>query len=131
VLGARVAYVANHLGSNDSPLEWFAIWNGGILLLGGIAGGLALGLPAIRRAGLPLWPVLDGIAHGLALGIAIGRVGDLVVADHLGSARSATDLEETGVASQPGDGNEVVERVALPEANRRRCVAMRMPTLER
>jgi prolipoprotein diacylglyceryltransferase len=48
------------------------------------AGGLALGLPVIRRAGLPLWPVLDGVAPGLALGIAIGRVGDLVVADHLG-----------------------------------------------
>jgi phosphatidylglycerol:prolipoprotein diacylglycerol transferase len=73
VLGARLAYVANHLGSYDSPLKWFAIWNGGISLLGGIAGGLALGLPVIRRAGLPLWPVLDGIAPGLALGIAIGR----------------------------------------------------------
>jgi phosphatidylglycerol:prolipoprotein diacylglycerol transferase len=84
VIGARVAYVANHLGSYDSPLEWFAIWNGGISLLGGIAGGLALGLPVIRRAGLPLWPVLDGVAPGLALGIAIGRIGDLVVADHLG-----------------------------------------------
>lgn len=84
LIGARLAYVANHLGSYDSPLEWFAIWNGGISLLGGIAGGLALGLPTIRRAGVPLWPVLDGVAPGLALGIAIGRVGDLVVADHLG-----------------------------------------------
>ena len=84
VIGARLAYVANHFGSYDSPLEWFAIWNGGISLLGGIAGGLALGLPVIRRAGLPLWPVLDGVAPGLALGIAIGRVGDLAVADHLG-----------------------------------------------
>lgn len=84
VIGARVAYVANHLGNFDSPLEWFAIWNGGISLLGGIAGGLAFGLPVVRRAGLALWPVLDGVAPGLALGIAVGRVGDLVVADHLG-----------------------------------------------
>jgi len=84
VIGARVAYVVNHLGSFDSPLEWVQIWNGGISLLGGIAGGLALGLPVIRRAGVRLWPVLDGVAPGLALGIAIGRVGDLVVADHLG-----------------------------------------------
>ncbi len=83
-MGARAAYVANHLGSYDSPLGWFAIWDGGISLLGGIAGGLALGLPVIRRAGLPLWPVLDGVATGLAVGIAIGRVSDLVVADHLG-----------------------------------------------
>lgn len=84
VIGARVAYVVNHLGSFDSPLEWLQIWNGGISLLGGIAGGLAFGLPVIRRAGVRLWPVLDGVAPGLALGIAIGRVGDLVVADHLG-----------------------------------------------
>lgn len=60
--GARVAYVVNHLGSFDSPLEWVQIWNGGI----------------------SLWPVLDGVAPGLALGITIGRLGDLVVADHLG-----------------------------------------------
>lgn len=84
MLGARVAYVVNHLGSFDSPLESVQIWNGGISLLGGIAGGLALGLPVMRRAGLPLWPLLDGVAPGLALGIAIGRVGDLIVADHLG-----------------------------------------------
>lgn len=68
----------------DSPLEWLQIWNGGISLLGRIAGGLAFGLPVIRRAGVRLWPVLDGVAPGSALGIAIGRVGDLVVADHLG-----------------------------------------------
>lgn len=34
VIGARVAYVVNHLGSFDSPLEWVQIWNGGISLLG-------------------------------------------------------------------------------------------------
>lgn len=84
VLGARIAYVINHLGTFDSPVEWFQIWNGGISLLGGIAGGIALGLPIMRRSATPLWSVLDGVAPGLALGIAIGRVGDLVVADHLG-----------------------------------------------
>ncbi|MGQ0618107.1 MAG: prolipoprotein diacylglyceryl transferase [Acidimicrobiia bacterium] len=84
VVGARVAYVVNHLGDFDNPLEWFAVWGGGISLLGGIAGGIALGLPVVLRAGHPLWATLDGVAPGLALGIAIGRVGDLVVADHLG-----------------------------------------------
>ncbi len=84
LIGARFAYVANHLGDFDSPLEWFAVWNGGISLLGGIAGGLALGLPVVVRDGHPLWPTLDAVAPGLALGIAVGRVGDLVVADHLG-----------------------------------------------
>jgi phosphatidylglycerol:prolipoprotein diacylglycerol transferase len=84
VIGARFAYVANHLSDFDGPLEWFAIWNGGISLLGGIAGGLALSLPVVLRAGHPLGPTLDAVAPGLALGIAVGRIGDLVVADHLG-----------------------------------------------
>lgn len=84
VIGARVAYVVNHLGDFSSPLEWFAIWNGGISLLGGITGGLLAGVPVVTRKGTRLWPLLDAVAPGLALGIMIGRVGDLVVADHLG-----------------------------------------------
>jgi phosphatidylglycerol:prolipoprotein diacylglycerol transferase len=84
VIGARVAYVVNHLGDFSSPLEWFAIWNGGISLLGGITGGLLAGVPVVTRKGTRLWPLLDAVAPGLALGVTIGRVGDLVVADHLG-----------------------------------------------
>lgn len=84
VIGARLAYVANHLGSFDNPLEILAIWNGGISLLGGITGGILAAVPAIKRAGLDLWATLDAAAPGLALGILIGRMGDLVVADHLG-----------------------------------------------
>ncbi|MGH9244296.1 MAG: prolipoprotein diacylglyceryl transferase [Acidimicrobiales bacterium] len=84
ILGARIAYVINHLGEFDSPLEWLAVWRGGISLLGGIAGGVLAAIPVVRRAGLSVWQGLDATAPGLALGIAIGRLGDLVVADHLG-----------------------------------------------
>ncbi|MGH9268739.1 MAG: prolipoprotein diacylglyceryl transferase family protein, partial [Acidimicrobiales bacterium] len=65
-------------------MEWLAIWNGGISLLGGIAGGIVAAVPVMRREGLPSWRVMDAAAPGLALGILIGRLGDLVVADHLG-----------------------------------------------
>jgi phosphatidylglycerol:prolipoprotein diacylglycerol transferase len=84
IVGARAAYVVNHLGDFDNPLEWVAIWEGGISLLGGILGGIAAALPLVRRARLDVWSTLDAAAHGLALGILIGRIGDLVVADHLG-----------------------------------------------
>src|SRR5689334_1943639 len=35
VIGARVAYVMNHLHEYSNPLEWFEVWHGGISLLGG------------------------------------------------------------------------------------------------
>ncbi|CAN5483938.1 prolipoprotein diacylglyceryl transferase [soil metagenome] len=86
VIGARLAYVINHLGSFDNPLDALAIWNGGISLLGGITGGVIAALPGIRRARLDVWATMDAAAPGLALGILIGRIGDLVVADHLGKS---------------------------------------------
>lgn len=84
VIGARLAYVANHLGEFSNPLEWFAVWRGGISLLGGILGGILFAFPLMRRWHLPFWATMDAAAPGLALGIVIGRIGDLIVGDHLG-----------------------------------------------
>lgn len=89
VIGARVVYVVNHWSDYDSPLEWFQIWEGGISLLGGIAGALLAAAPEVRRRGLSFFPLMDLAAPWLPLGIAIGRIGDLVIADHLGGR---TDL---------------------------------------
>lgn len=85
LLGARLAYVLNHASDyTDRPLEVLRVWEGGASLLGGIVAALAVALPYLHRRGHRLGPLLDAAAPGLALGIAIGRVGDLVVADHLG-----------------------------------------------
>lgn len=85
MIGARLAYVVNHAGDYlDDPLRVLRLWEGGFSLLGGIAAALLAILPEIRRHGLDFWAVIDAAAPGLALGIAVGRVGDLVVADHLG-----------------------------------------------
>jgi len=90
LIGARLAYVLNHLGDyTDRPLEALRVWEGGASLLGGIVGGILAALPELRRQRLDFWTVMDAAAPGLALGIAIGRVGDLIVADHLGKQ---TDL---------------------------------------
>ncbi|MEY2478682.1 MAG: phosphatidylglycerol---prolipoprotein diacylglyceryl transferase [Actinomycetota bacterium] len=84
IIGARVAYVINHFGDYDNPLEIFKIWEGGISLLGGFVGAVLLALPEMRKRGLSFWKVMDAAAPGMALGVIIGRLGDLVVADHLG-----------------------------------------------
>lgn len=85
LIGARLAYVLNHLGDYaDRPLEVLRVWEGGASLLGGIVFAILAALPEMRRQRLDFWTVMDAAAPGLALGIAIGRVGDLVVGDHLG-----------------------------------------------
>jgi phosphatidylglycerol---prolipoprotein diacylglyceryl transferase len=85
LIGARVAYVINHLGDYaDDPLGVFKVWEGGISLLGGIFGAILLALPVARRLRIDAWRMLDAAAPGIALGILVGRIGDMVVADHLG-----------------------------------------------
>lgn len=85
IVGARLVYVLNNWSNFDGPAEWVRIWEGGISLLGGIAGALVAATPVMRRKGLQFFPLMDLAAPWLPLGIAIGRIGDLVIADHLGA----------------------------------------------
>jgi phosphatidylglycerol:prolipoprotein diacylglycerol transferase len=74
LLGARLGYVAQHLGSyRTDPLGVFSP-NPATLALGpGLLGGLIAMLLDGRRRNLPLWRTLDALAPGLAtFGIASG-----------------------------------------------------------
>jgi len=90
LVGSRVAYVIAHVSEFESPLEWFAIWRGGISLLGGIAGATIANAVSIRRQAFRFrfFQIADTIAPCLALGIMVGRIGDLVIGDHLGKPTS-------------------------------------------
>ncbi len=57
-------------------------------LFGGLIAAVATGGIVARREGLQVLPLLDMASPGLALGIAIDRVSDLIVADHLGNPTS-------------------------------------------
>jgi phosphatidylglycerol:prolipoprotein diacylglycerol transferase len=89
VIGARTVYVVNHWSDYESPVEWMRVWEGGISLLGGITGALVAATPLVRRHGQRFFPLMDLVAPWLPLGIAIGRIGDLVIADHLGEPTSS------------------------------------------
>jgi len=89
IIGARLAYVLNHPGDYDSPLEVFKVWQGGISLLGGFAGAIFLAGLGMRKRGISFWKLMDASAPGMALGVVVGRVGDIIVGDHLGKP---TDL---------------------------------------
>jgi phosphatidylglycerol:prolipoprotein diacylglycerol transferase len=90
IVGARVAYVIAHVSEYESPLEWFQIWKGGISLLGGIAGATIANAVNIKRQAyrFRFFQIADAVAPGLALGIAVGRIGDLIIGDHLGKPTS-------------------------------------------
>jgi phosphatidylglycerol---prolipoprotein diacylglyceryl transferase len=88
IVGSRVAYVIAHLSEFDSPLEWLYVWKGGISLLGGIAGAIVINIPRMRRYGYRFLQVMDPAAVALSMGIGIGRIGDLIIGDHLGKPTS-------------------------------------------
>ena len=93
ILGARGDYVISHpdvffnnLGFVDSMLAIGKIWEGGLALFGGLIGGVLCSLPTLIRGRAHIPRMLDAAAPCFAIGIAVGRVGDLIIGDHLGDA---------------------------------------------
>ena len=88
IIGARVGYVIGHFSevTNDGRdlLGIIRVWEGGISLIGGLTGGVLAALPYILRKKMGFWRTMDFAAPGMAIGIVIGRVGDLIIGDHLG-----------------------------------------------
>ena len=88
IVGSRVAYVIAHLSEFSSPLEWLYVWKGGISLLGGITGAIVINIRRMHKYGYRFFQVMDPAAVALAMGIGIGRIGDLIIGDHLGKPTS-------------------------------------------
>jgi len=78
LIGARLTFLI----VDDHPhsfREFFRIWEGGIVLYGGIITGILVFLAfyylLLKRLGISLWKLADAAAPALALGIALGRIG--------------------------------------------------------
>ncbi|HWC32965.1 MAG TPA: prolipoprotein diacylglyceryl transferase family protein [Actinomycetota bacterium] len=84
IVGARFFYVVGHADEFESFVEVFQIWRGGISLVGGIVGAIAFAYPYMRKFRYRFLQVMDSAAIGLAFGIVVGRIGDLLIGDHLG-----------------------------------------------
>ena len=84
IVGARFFYVIGHLDDFESFVDMLKIWEGGISLIGGIAGAVMLAYPFMRRFNYRFLQVMDSAAIGLAVGVFVGRIGDLIIGDHLG-----------------------------------------------
>ena len=86
VIGARLFYVVGH-PTDYIPhhlADIFMVQKGGIVLYGGIFGGIVAAYPYARKHHLPYVKLLDAAAPGFPLGLIFGRIGDLVIGDHLG-----------------------------------------------
>lgn len=90
IIGARLFYVVGHLdeyfGAGRSPLDILKIWEGGIVFYGGAVGGIVAAIPYMRKHGYPIRTILDMAAPAFPLGLIFGRIGDIIVGDHLGGA---------------------------------------------
>ena len=77
IVGARLYHVVTSWSTVDG--EWwepFAVWQGGLGIWGGIAGGVLAGAIVVRRAGESVFRFMDAVAPGLLLAQAIGRFGN-------------------------------------------------------
>ena len=76
VVGARLFYVVHHFDQfQERPLSVFAIWQGGLELLGGVVLAIAVISFYLRHHKLPIRRYLDILAIGLLLALAFGRIG--------------------------------------------------------
>jgi phosphatidylglycerol:prolipoprotein diacylglycerol transferase len=91
IVGARAGWVITHVEDLSGPLDAFKIWQGGISLIGGIIGAIIaawLVVRSKREIEVSFVDGLDAAAMPIALGIVIGRIGDLIIGDHLGKPTS-------------------------------------------
>lgn len=74
--GARIFYVIHHYDVfHGRPLEIFAVWQGGLELLGGVLTAIVFLGFYLRRRKLPIVLYLDVLAVGLMAGLGFGRIG--------------------------------------------------------
>ncbi len=76
VVGSRLFYVIHHFSQfRGDFFSIFAIWKGGLELLGGVLLAIAVIIIYMRHHKLPILHYLDILAIGLLLALAFGRMG--------------------------------------------------------
>ena len=115
LIGARYFTSPAQLLAGASLVDALHPLRGSFSIMGGFAGGILAGGWKMRQVGLPLLPTLDMSAFGLALGTVVGRIGDLIIVEHLGKATTAA----WGYGIRPGyDVAPVHDRLECVEAVR-------------
>ena len=86
ILGARLYYVAFRLDYYLQHLdEFFAVWNGGLAIYGGVIAGILLVCLVARHKNIPVGAFLDTFSAGLLIGQIIGRWGNFMNREAFGA----------------------------------------------
>jgi phosphatidylglycerol:prolipoprotein diacylglycerol transferase len=79
VVGGRVLYIIWYWNQFQSPWQFFAVWEGGLIFYGSLIGGTIAFFVADhflrKRDPYDRWKMVDVIAPCVALGLALGRIG--------------------------------------------------------
>ena len=85
VVGARLLYVALNLDQfRGRPLAALAVWEGGLVLLGGVILAVIVLMGFLLYYKLPVRHYLDILAVGVMIGVAFGRIGCFLIGDCYG-----------------------------------------------
>ncbi len=77
IVGARIYHVVTSPAAYlDDPVSALYVWQGGLGIPGGIAGGFLAAYVMCRRRGLSKSAFADSVAPGIAVAQAIGRLGN-------------------------------------------------------
>ena len=68
------------------PFRVLMIWQGGLVMYGGLIGGILLGVWSSRKHGLVVWNAFDTALVASFVGLSIGRWGCLLVGDDHGAS---------------------------------------------
>ncbi len=83
VIGGRLGYVLFYNPSQylASPLEIFAVWQGGMSFHGGLIGVIVSSVLFCRRRNLPLLLAGDVVVTSATIGLGLGRIGNFINAE--------------------------------------------------
>jgi prolipoprotein diacylglyceryl transferase len=102
IVGGRLYFLATSW--SEVPHHWWgplAVWQGGLGIWGGIAGGTLGGLWVLRRRGVEIPAFLDAAAPALLVAQAIGRVGNYFNQELFGGPTSLPWGLEIDAAHRP------------------------------
>ena len=86
LMGARLFHVLDHWPDEfaANPIRVLYIWEGGLAIWGGVAGGVLATVAFAWKRGRRLPTLLDTLAPGLVLAQAIGRIACVITGDAMG-----------------------------------------------